>query len=123
DLVGGLSDDVFEAVPDPQRRALDVALLRAEPDNSPPEERAIALALLNVLKTLAARGPLVVAVDDIQWLDPPSAKAVAFAARRLDAETVGFLLTKRKGAATLLERPLESRGLERIELAPVSLGA
>src|SRR3546814_4384061 len=57
------------------------SLLRAEPADEPPEPRAIPLALLNALRSLAAAGPVLVAVDDLQWLDPPSADALAFAAR------------------------------------------
>jgi hypothetical protein len=99
-----------------------VALLRAQPGAAPPEPRAIALALLNTLRALAAEQPVLIAIDDVQWLDPSSADALVFAARRLDGEPVGVLLARRPGRATPLERTLDQR-LERLEVGPLSLGA
>ena len=78
-----------------QRQALRVALLRAEPEGPNPDARAVAVACLNTLRSLSAAGPVVVAVDDIQWLDPPSAQALGFAIRRLDGDSILFLLARR----------------------------
>jgi DNA-binding NarL/FixJ family response regulator len=61
-----------------------------------------------------------VAIDDTQNLDAASADALAFAARRLDGDTVRFLFTRRPGKASGLE--LASHP-ERLELGPLSLGA
>ena len=66
---------------------------------------------------------MLVAIDDVQWLDPPSADALDFAVRRLEGETVGFLLAKRPGIETALESALERRALGRLEVGPLSLGA
>src|SRR4051794_8443984 len=88
-------------LPPPQRHALDVALLRAQPVDTPPEPRAIAAGVLSALRGLA---PALVAIDDVQWLDPPSADALVFAARRLGDEPVRWLLARR--SATALERAL-----------------
>ena len=63
------------------------------------------------------------AIDDVQWLDPPSADALAFAVRRLKAEPLVFLLARRPGRPSVLERALEDRGLERVTVGPLSLGA
>jgi DNA-binding CsgD family transcriptional regulator len=123
DVCDGIDSAALDGVPGPQRAALEVALLRADPTDVPPEPQAIALGLLNVLRTLAADGPLLVAIDDVQWLDAASAEALAFAARRLDAEPVGFLLAKRPGRASPLEKAFEHRALEQIEVGPLSLGA
>ena len=65
---------------------------------------------------------MLVAIDDIPWLDRASADAVAFAARRLREERVRFLLTRRPRAASLLERALAPT-LQRLEVGPLSLGA
>ena len=54
---------------------------------------AIALGFLNALRGLAAEQPVVVAIDDVQWLDPPSAFSIAFALRRLEREPVAVLMT------------------------------
>ena len=107
DLCDVLSPDVLDALPGPQRAALEVALLRAEPsDSAAPDPQAIALAYLNVLREMAARRPVMVAVDDLPWLDPPSLAALTFAARRLRDEPVVFLLSRRSGSPSALEQAL-----------------
>jgi AAA ATPase-like protein len=123
DLAEGIDLGALAGVPGPQRSALEVALLRAEPSGGPPEPHAIALGFLNVLRALAVDGPLVLAVDDIPWLDSPSADALVFAARRLQDEPVAFLLARRPGPASALERALEPRGLEPLEVGPLGFGA
>jgi hypothetical protein len=95
DFLDGLSDDVFEGLPAPQRRALDVALLRADAAGSPPDQRAVSAALLSVLRMLAEATPLLVAVDDVQWLDQPSWRVLEFARRRLADDGVKFMLAQR----------------------------
>ena len=52
-------------------------------------------ALLATLRRLAASGPLVLAIDDVQWLDPVSAAALRYGLRRLDGEPVAVLATER----------------------------
>ena len=63
----------------------------------PPDQRAIALAFLGALRALCRTGPVAVAVDDVQWLDAPSAFVLGFALRRLREEPVAFLLRLRSG--------------------------
>jgi DNA-binding CsgD family transcriptional regulator len=129
-LFAGLSDlldDVdlgrVDGLPAPQRSALEVALLRAEPTETTVEPRAIAAGLLSTLRSLAGPGPLLVAVDDIQWLDGGSRAALAFAARRIQEESVGFLLARRPGPAAAFEQAVQRIEFERIEVGPLSLGA
>ena len=67
--------------------------------------RAVAAGTTAILRRLAAERPLVVAIDDAQWLDSTSADALMFAARRLGDASVGFLATVRtpvKAPAALL---------------------
>lgn len=123
DLLETVETEVLTTLPAPQRHALDVALLQVEPSGPPPEPRAIAAGVLGVLRGLAAGAPVVVAVDDVQWLDAPSADALTFAARRLHGHAVGFLLTERSGSASSLSLAFEPGGLERIAIGPLSLGA
>ena len=123
DLLENVAEGSFATLPAPQRPALDIALLRAVPAGAPPEPRAIALALLNVLRTLADDGPVVVAVDDLQWLDSDSAESLAFAARRLDGEPVSFLLARRPTGPSELERVLERRKPDRLHVGPLGLTA
>jgi hypothetical protein len=85
DLLAGVADDELAALPSPQRHALEAAILRAEPTGSPPGPGAIAVGFLGILRTLAAREPVLVAVDDVQWLDPavPGAARAAPVIRNL----------------------------------------
>ncbi len=123
DLLDGIDVAALSGLAAPQAHALQVALLREEPDGSTAPEAA-GVGFLSALRILAAREPLLVAIDDVQWLDPPSAEALAFAARRLDGSSVAFLLTRRRGRASTLEQVLDQRYLERLEVRPpLSLGA
>jgi hypothetical protein len=70
-----------------------------------------------------AAGPVLVAVDDWPWLDGASAGAVVFAARRLAGEDVRFLVARRVGRDTELERVAEPAGVVRVALGPLSFGA
>ena len=118
--------DVIAGLPPVQRRPLAVALLLEDAGGPAPDRRAIAVALLATLRTLARERPLLVAIDDIHWLDPPSAAALAFALRRLTDVPLCVLMTERSGTGTEgvltpeLERALP---LERLALGPLSLGA
>ena len=123
DLFDGVATDELESVPAPQRHALEVALLRLAPTGAAPEPHAIGLGVLNALRALASHGRVVIAVDDIQWLDVPSATALAFAARRMEGVDVVFLLAKRPGTSSTLEQALDSGGVDRLELDSLSLGA
>jgi DNA-binding CsgD family transcriptional regulator len=122
DLLDGVDVGALPDVPPPQRSALEVALLRAEPAGVAPEPRTIAFGFLNALRALAARAPLLVAIDDVQWLDGPSMDALAFTARRLDHDPVPFLLAKRASRVSPLERAIGPR-LQRFEVPSLSLGA
>jgi DNA-binding CsgD family transcriptional regulator len=105
----------------PRRRALEVALVLADPDEEPPDPSAIALGLLDLVRALAAAGPVAVVVDDLQWLDAASAAALGFAVRRLDRAPLTMLVARRGTGAPPLG--LEARALSRIDVGPLSVGA
>ena len=98
DLLAAVDADVLETLPAPQAEALDVALLRADASRSP-GRRLVGTALLSVLRELTSRGPVLVAVDDAQWLDPPSASVLEFALRRLDDRPVRLVASRRADAS------------------------
>ena len=124
DLLEGITALGELGLPGPQRHALEVALLRAEPDSGiTVDPRAIALGLLNALRSLASSQPILVAIDDVSWLDASSADAAVFAARRLRDEPIRFLLARRPGGATELELAFEPARLQRLEVLPLSVGA
>jgi DNA-binding CsgD family transcriptional regulator len=122
DLLEGLEPDLLGSLPAPQARALEVALLRVRPGRRPPEPRAVAAALLGVLRELGRARRVLVAVDDLQWLDPSSAEALAFAARRLGSD-VSFLLSERSGTSSPLHGSFGDADARRLEVVGLSLGA
>src|SRR5919201_6562070 len=60
---------VLPNLPLPQRRALEVALLLTEPGEAAPQPHAIASGFLSAVRLLAAEGALLLALDDVQWID------------------------------------------------------
>ena len=128
DLLDLVIDDDLPALPRPQRRALEVALLRGDGDGAqdPIDERTIGVATLSVLRLLSARAPLLLAIDDLQWVDASSAAALRFAVRRLRDERVLVLATRRLeagGSAPLeLERMLGDDRVLRLRVGPLSVG-
>jgi tetratricopeptide (TPR) repeat protein len=99
DLLADVPIDAVDELPGPQRHALDVALLRVEPPTDPLPARAVGLALLGVVRQLASDRHVVIGIDDAQWLDGPSERALAFATRRLVDEPVALVATRRSGGA------------------------
>ena len=118
DLLEGVLDDVI-GLPPPQAEALRVALLLDRPGGAPPDERALGVALLSLLRRLAGERPVLIAVDDVQWLDAATAGVLAFAWRRLRSEPVGLLLSRRAGSPTMARLDLG----ERLAVGPLSMGA
>jgi hypothetical protein len=116
----------FAELPHPQRRAIDRVLLRADADGEPTDQRAVAAGFLSVVQRLGEQSPVLVAIDDLQWLDDSSVRVLAFAARRLSApvEILGAVRTDPDGvsAASWLQLPRVD-GVERIALCPLTLGA
>jgi DNA-binding CsgD family transcriptional regulator len=127
DLLHGVVDEALPGIAAPQRRALEAALLLADADGEPADARAVALAFLSVLRLLATREPLVVAVDDLQWLDLPTAATLRFAFRRLESEPVGLLATVRASPGSPLplelDRAIAAERLRRVPLSALSHGA
>jgi DNA-binding CsgD family transcriptional regulator len=81
---------LLPSLPLPQRRAVEVALLSAEDKGGHPvDHRTIAVAALSMVRLLAQPGPLLIAVDDLQWLDPPTAEVLQFLGRRLGSSGAG----------------------------------
>jgi DNA-binding CsgD family transcriptional regulator len=126
--VGDLFAPVLEAtlprlVP-VQRRALEIALLLRESDGQPPDTRLLGLALLSVVRALAQDGPVLVALDDVQWVDASSAEVLSFVLPRLEGEPVGVLGTVRERP---VEAPLELDrafgSFRRLPVGPLSVGA
>ena len=127
DLFGDVTADVVEQLPRPQREALRVALLHTSAPGGSAEPRALSSAALAVLRTLTRRGPVVLAVDDLPWLDADSARVLAFALRRLGPEPIGLLTTARGGAGSDFTSSvvdvLDPARVTRVCTGPLSIGA
>lgn len=125
DLLGDAGLD-GTPLPDPQRLAVDRILLRANTDGQPTDQRTVGAAFVSAMQVLAETSPVLVAVDDLQWLDPSSAQAIGFAARRATGP-VGLLATFRTNShhdsAPSWFAPPPPAELARIRLGPLSVGA
>ncbi|MGH9107693.1 MAG: ATP-binding protein [Acidimicrobiales bacterium] len=123
DLLSGDLEEALAGVPAPMRRALEVALLLREPAGAPPEPRAVATAGLAALRSLAGDQPVLVAVDDVQWLDAASGAVLGFALRRVDPGRVRSVLTWRCGQTWPDWLDRDSSRTARLELGGLSMGA
>jgi tetratricopeptide (TPR) repeat protein len=136
DLFGDVAGRVLPALADPRRRAVQDALQPgilpgpwaglSETHRPPPERQVLARGVLDALRALAADAPLVIAVDDVQWLDRPSASVLEFCLRRLKDEPVAILLTFRENSGVFplgLGRALPPDRVRRVPLGPLSMGA
>jgi DNA-binding CsgD family transcriptional regulator len=126
DLFDDVLDEVAPLLATPRRRALEIALLREEVADDPVDRRALGVAVHDLLAVLSQQRPVLLAVDDHQWLDTSSSNALAFAVRRLVASPVLVLLSRRlvdKAEPTELERAIDQERLERQFVGPLTSGA
>ena len=92
-LCRSLTDTIGD-LPHPQSDALRVAFGLSSGDA--PDRYMVGLATLGLLSDAAAAQPILCVVDDAQWLDPETTRALAFVARRVGADSVGVVLASRK---------------------------
>ena len=125
DLFEGMPDELLDTLPDVQAHALRAALFLGELPEGSLDVQALPRAILRVLRRLSPAGPVVIAIDDEQWLDPASARVLAFALCRLREERVVLIVARRsQGGGTLsieLGRRFGGRGLESISLEPLPM--
>ena len=123
DLFGSTLHEIGDELPGPQRRALESALLLEAPvEGSRLDARAVSLGTLAALRGLAVRGPVVIAIDDVQWTDGPSARALGFALRRLIDESVTVIAAARVAPGFAEPIGLGSMvGFRRLDLGPLSV--
>jgi DNA-binding CsgD family transcriptional regulator len=100
----------LERLPEPQAVALRGALGLGPAVDA--DRFIIGAATLSVLAAAGERLPLLVLVDDLQWIDPSSAAAIVFSARRLLADAIAMILVARGGE----EEAVSAWGLPRLRL-------
>ena len=105
--------ELLERLPDPQREALAVALGLGA--GHAPSTFLVGLAVLGLLSEAAEERPLLCVVDDAQWLDRASARALAFVARRLLAEKIALVVAAR-------DLPDALTGLPQLHVEPLGRG-
>ncbi|HZE67774.1 MAG TPA: AAA family ATPase [Sporichthyaceae bacterium] len=106
-----------QQLPEIQRGFLEVAFgLR---DGPAPELFRVAMAALDLLCEVATTAPLLLVVDDVQWLDRTSCEALAFIARRLQSDPVVLLAGARAGYPS----PLVDVGLPELDVSGLAPGA
>lgn len=104
-----------DGLPPPQSAALRSAFGL---QSAPADRFLVALAALTLLSEASHSDPLLLLIDDAQWLDTPSADALLFVARRLGAEAVGIVFAVRDGA-----RPFAAPGLPELRVGPLDASA
>jgi DNA-binding CsgD family transcriptional regulator len=127
DLLEAVPQALIEDLPLPQRHAVRYAVLQEEPSQDPVDPRTTSMAVRALLRSLAGTSPVVIAVDDLQWLDPPSARILSFVLRRTQHEPLGFLATARTSWPGHQLPPIVDGAppdkLDRVLVGPLSLGA
>lgn len=123
DLLDAVDAALFMPLPRPQRRALEAALLRG-PGDAWADPRAVAAGFLSVLNGLAASSPVLLAIDDLQWLDEPTRLVVGYAARRCAGPVAVLTAARSQGCGPGSELvPRDLARIRRLYLGPLSLGA
>jgi DNA-binding CsgD family transcriptional regulator len=96
DLFAPTLSEIRDALPVPQLRALELALLLKAPvAGARLDARAVSLGTLGALRSLAARMPVTIAIDDVHWMDAASARSLSFALRRLVNESITVVAARR----------------------------
>jgi DNA-binding CsgD family transcriptional regulator len=113
-------------LPTGQRKALEAALMAEGSAGSRPDARAVSLAVLGVLRAIASTTALTIAIDDVQWTDAASARALAFALRRFSDEPVSVIAARRSAPGS--SEPLGlgasfGSGMDTLTVGPMALGA
>jgi hypothetical protein len=126
DLLDPSVDEVLDRLPPAQRFALEVALQRIPVEGNAPPPLAVSLGALASIRALAELSPVIVAVDDLAWLDRPTARVLEYAMRRLGGARVGFVVTVRADAADRALPPAASGfdgPVEQLRVGPLDLHA
>jgi len=124
DLLTAVPSELIDALPSPQRHALRVVVLADDGDETV-DERAIGMALWTLLDAMSRQTSLLIAIDDLQNVDPASATALSFALRRLQ-ETAQIRIVATTRTAEPLWKPLDAIDPSRVthlEVGPLSVAA
>jgi tetratricopeptide (TPR) repeat protein len=123
-LLDPVADTVLPSLSEPQSSALAVAMRRAAPSHVEPDPLSVSLATMAAVRMLAQDRGLVLAIDDLQWIDASSRRVLEFVMRRLTSERIGGLITLRTDSGDSV-RPLISSlpetSVHQLEVGPLPL--
>lgn len=121
DLLGTVDDAVIDTLPAPQRSAVRAVLLRESADEGF-DARSVATGFLSIVRTLTAAAPVVVAIDDLQWADEPSARVLRFATRRAGGPVLTLIAQRTNGRADGVAEigPPEPSDRELLDIGPLA---
>lgn len=124
DLLGDVPEEHLSRLPSPQRIAVDVALQRA-PSQRDQDERLLPTAVNNLIAGMAQATPLVISIDDAQWIDPDSSTILNFALRRMTEQRLLIVTGERPGANPLsdVRTSLPSTAVTTLDLGPLPVSA
>ena len=127
DLFLASAAELLARLPDPQRPAVEAALLLGDPVQRPADQRTLAVATTTMLSLLSDREPVLIAVDDAQWLDAGSIALLSYALRRLADRRIGLVAAVRRSSADGrvlgVDTWLEPDRLEVIQVGPLTVAA
>ncbi len=122
ELLDGIGTDVVASLPPPQARVLNLILRREEPEGSF-DRLSLAVAVHACIRAMTSTGPLLVAVDDVQWLDRPTVRTLVYAVRRLAGTRARIAVVQRSGAARgwpfELDQAMSEGRVDAVRLGPV----
>jgi DNA-binding CsgD family transcriptional regulator len=125
DLLADVDTTLLDALPAVQRVAVDRMLLRGDSGGPMTDQRVAAAAFTATVEALAVDAPVLLAVDDVQWLDASSREVIGFGARRVKG-CVGVLVTERTesggGQAASWLQASRPDVMTTVRVGPLSLG-
>jgi DNA-binding CsgD family transcriptional regulator/nucleoside-triphosphatase THEP1 len=125
DLLGDVDAEILAGLPAVQRVAVDRVLLHDVGGGPLTDQQVVAAALMTVVATLASQAPVLIAIDDVQRLDPSSRAVVSFVARRLRGRVCLIATARtepdRESVLSWLQLGTPD-GISRMNVGPLSLG-
>jgi DNA-binding CsgD family transcriptional regulator len=121
EILDDLDEQTVRDLPAPQARLLRMVLRREEPEG-PFDSLSLNVAVVAALRAVAARGPMVLVIDDFQWIDNSTARTFGYVARRLTDTAARIVLATRSEPSERirdLPRAMPQGRFETIRLGPV----
>ena len=126
DLLREIPPSLLTELQPPQRLALEVALRLREPDQPSRDPLAVSMSVLSLLRRMTEGEPVLMVVDDLQWLDRASQRAIGYALRRATGPLRLLFAARDSGRPTLFDEVIHElpRGrVDEVRVGPLSSAA